>query len=206
MSERDIHLSRSLPFTYNRQTETEKNMKKSIKIESYRQVAPICENPVAQQQTIRVAAYTYVSPVNNDWDDRENSLNNQTYHYEPLISANPNWEYVGLYADDVSGTNIHDRKEFNQMLEDCKNGKVDLIVVKNASCFVNDLVDLLNTLEFLQTLDTPVGVYFEENNINTRDAGGEFVLKILGMFAELEREEIERLEQKTCIPFDSKVF
>jgi len=164
-------------------------MKKSIKIESYRQVAPICENPVAPQKIIRVAAYTYVSPVNNDWDERENSLDNQTHHYETFISENLNWEYVGLYADVKIGTVItRNRQEFDRLCDDCKAGKIDLIVVENASYFGNEIGDLLNMLEFLQTLDPPVGVYFEDNNFNTLDADGKIVVETLAMFVKLEDE------------------
>jgi len=74
------------------------------------------------------------------------------------------------------------------MLEDCKKGKIDLIVVKDVSRFARNLVDCQNSLEFLQNLDPPVGVYFENNGINTLDTTGKVVIELLAMFAELENE------------------
>ena len=106
-----------------------------------------------------------------------------------MIPANPNWNYVGLYADDgISGTSTRNRKEFNRMIEDCKSHKIDLIVVKDVSRFARNIIDCLNTIELLQTLDPPVGVYFENNSINTLDPGNKISLTVIAMLAEFESE------------------
>ena len=150
------------------------------------EVDPIYENKDWRQKVFRVAAYARVS---TDSSDQENSLKNQKKHYDATIPANPNWKYVGLYADDgISGTSTHNRKEFNRMVEDCKEGKIDLIVVKEVSRFARNIIDCLNTVELLLTLDPPVGIYFETNNINTLDAGNKIFLTLFAMFAELESE------------------
>ncbi|GHT42476.1 hypothetical protein FACS189443_5530 [Planctomycetales bacterium] len=133
-----------------------------------------------------MAAYARVS---TDSSDQENSLRNQKTHYDATIPANPNWEYVGLYADDgISGTSTRNRKEFNRMVEDCKAGKIELIVVKEVSRFARNIIDCLNTVELLLTLNPPVGIYFENNNINTLEAGNKIFLTLFAMFAELESE------------------
>ena len=147
-------------------------------------VDPIYENKERQQRILRVAIYIRVS---TDSSDQMNSLYNQKMHYESIVLANPNWEYVGLYADDgISGTSTRNRKEFNRLLADCKAGKIDLIIVKDVSRFARNVVDCLNTTEFLQTLDPPVGIYFENNNLNTLDVGTKLFLTIFAMVAELE--------------------
>ena len=74
------------------------------------------------------------------------------------------------------------------MIEDCKAGKLNLIVTKDVSRFARNIVDCLNTVQLLLTLDPPVGVYFENNNLNTLDANNIIFLATLAMCAELESE------------------
>ena len=148
------------------------------------EVNPIYENKDWRQKTLRVAAYARVS---TDSCDQENSLKNQKDHYDATIPTNPKWEYIGLYADDgISGTSTRNRKEFNRMVEDCEAGKIDLIVVKDVSRFARNTVDCISTVQFLLTLDPPVGIYFENNNLNTLDTGSQIALQFFAMFAELE--------------------
>ena len=150
------------------------------------EVDPVYENKDWRQKRFRVAAYARVS---TDSSDQENSLSNQRKHYDTIIPANPNWEYVGLYADDgISGTSTRNRKEFNRLVGDCKAGKIDLIIVKDVSRLARNTNDCLNTAELLLTLDPPVGIYFENNNLNTLDAGNKIFLTVFAMFAELESE------------------
>ncbi|MDR3109298.1 MAG: recombinase family protein [Planctomycetaceae bacterium] len=150
------------------------------------EVDPIYADKDWRQKIFRVAAYARVS---TDSSDQENSLRNQKKHYDATIPENPYWEYVGLYADDgISGTSTRNRKEFNRMVADCKAGKIELIVVKEVSRFARNIIDCLNTVELLLTLDPPVGIYFEANNTNTLDAGNKIFLTLFAMFAELESE------------------
>ena len=131
-----------------------RNLKNRIVLE----VDPIYEHKDWRQKQYLVGAYTRVS---TDSSDQENSLNNQKKHYDATIPANPNWEYVGLYADDgISGTSTRNRNEFKRMIEDCKTGKLNLIVTKDVSRFARNIVDCLATVQFLLSLDPPVGVYF----------------------------------------------
>jgi len=148
------------------------------------EVDPIYENKDWRQKKYLVGAYTRVS---TDSNDQENSLNNQKKHYDATIPANPNWEYVGLYADDgISGTSTRNRKEFKRMIEDCKTGKINLIVTKDVSRFARNIVDCLITVQFLLSLDPPVGVYFENNNLNTLEDFNDITLPMYAMFAEFD--------------------
>jgi len=142
---------------------------------------------------LRVAAYVLV-PAENDAP--EDSLQIQEKHYDTTISANPNWEYVGLYADKgISRTRTHNRKGFQQMIDDCKAGKINLIVVKDVSRFAKNIVDCLNTVRMFLNLDHPVGVFFEDNNLNTLDASGNVTIELFAMFAELESDLRKRRAQ-----------
>jgi len=157
-----------------------RNLKNRIVLE----VDPIYEHKDWRQKQYLVGAYTRVS---TDSSDQENSLINQKKHYDATIPANPNWEYVGLYADDgISGTSTRNRNEFKRMIEDCKTGKLNLIVTKDVSRFARNIVDCLATVQFLLSLDPPVGVYFENNNLNTLEDFNDITLPMYAMFAEFD--------------------
>lgn len=53
------------------------------------------------------------------------------------------------------------------MIEDCKAGKIDLIVTKSVSRFARNVVDCIKYARDLRALSPPVGIYFETENINT---------------------------------------
>ena len=88
--------------------------------------------PIQQQpKRLRVAAYARVSTKSNE---QLHSMSVQTEYYEDLIQKNPNWEFVGVYADEgISGTSIKHRAELNRLMEDCRAGMIDRILVKSAS-------------------------------------------------------------------------
>ena len=120
--------------------------------------------------TYTVAAYTRVSENN---DDHEYGLNVRKNYYEIAISAQPTWKFVGLYADEgLVGASARNRKEFDRMITDCRAGKIDLIIVKNFSCLANSFVSSLKKIETLLAMDPQVGIYIEENGINTLTAVG----------------------------------
>ena len=148
------------------------------------EVDPAYENKDWRQKKFRVAVYARVS---TDSSDQENSLENQKRYYEALIHTNPNWVYVDMYVDDgISGTSTRNRKGYNRLVEDCLAGKIDLIIVKDVSRLARNMADCQNTVELLLTLDPPVGIYFENNNLNTLDTGNRLCLIFFAMFAELE--------------------
>ena len=150
------------------------------------EVDPIYDNKNWRAKKLRVCAYARVS---TDSSDQLNSLRNQKEHYENYIPLFPNWEYVGLYADEgISGTSIRNRKGLQSMIEACKEGKIELIVVKDVARFARNVSDCLSTVEELLTLNPPVGIFFENHNLNTLDVGSKMFLSMLAMFAELESE------------------
>jgi DNA invertase Pin-like site-specific DNA recombinase len=159
-------------------------MGRNLKNRIVSDVAPIYEHKDWRQKNYLVVAYVRVS---TDSSDQENSLNNQKKHYETIIPANPNWEYVGLYADEgISGTSIRNRKEFIRMIDDGKASKFNLIVVKDVTRFARNIVDCLNTVQMLLSLDPPIGVYFENNNLNTLEDFNDITLPMYAMFAEFD--------------------
>ncbi len=133
-------------------------------------------------KTIRVAAYCRVS---TDRDAQESSYEIQRSHYQELIEKTPAWTLAGIYADEgISGTSVKHREQFRQMIQDAEAGLIDLIVTKSISRFARNTVDCLGYARMLKSFGVPV--YFEKENINTMDAGGEFLLTVMASLAQQE--------------------
>ena len=130
----------------------------------------------------KVAAYARVSMES---DRLNHSLSAQVSCYSNLIQKNPEWIYVGVYADSgISGGDIRHRTEFKRLVEDCDAGKIDIILCKSISRFARNTVDLLETVRHLKSLG--IDVWFEKENIKSLSADGELMLGILAGFAEEE--------------------
>ena len=130
----------------------------------------------------RVAAYARVSMES---DRLNHSLSAQVSYFSDIIQRNPEWVYVGVYADHgISGGSISRRTEFKRLLEDCDAGKIDIVLCKSISRFARNVVDLLETVRHLKSLG--VDVWFEKENIQSLSADGELMLGILAGFAEEE--------------------
>ena len=143
----------------------------------------------ASQDTkrVRVAAYCRVSTAE---EAQMNSFEMQVQHFEQVISQNPLYDKVDIYADEgISGTSIDKRKEFQRMIEDCKAGKIDLILTKSISRFGRNIIDILSTLKLLDELTPPVAVTFESESISTADGKNKLIISILSALAELESQQ-----------------
>ena len=124
----------------------------------------------------RVAAYCRVS---TDEEEQLKSYNSQMKYFTAKIAENKNWELVEVYADaGISGVTSIKRPGFMQMIDDCMEGKIDLILTKSISRFSRNVIDTLENVRKLQKKN--IAVIFEEEHINTLDMGNEFVLTILG--------------------------
>ena len=130
---------------------------------------------------VRVAAYARVS------DGKESmlqSLSAQVNYYKKLISEDHMWEFVGVYSDEALTGTKDSRAEFQQLLKDCRAGKIDMIITKSISRFARNTVTLLETVRELKAIH--VDVYFEEQNIHSMSGDGEMILSFLATFAQEE--------------------
>lgn len=129
----------------------------------------------------RVAAYARVS---SDKDAAFHSLEAQTEYYQNYIAARPDWELVAIYSDNgISGTTIH-RPEFQRMLQDCREGKIDLIITKSVTRFARNTIILLETIRELKKIG--VECYFEKEDMHSISPDGKLLLTLLAMYAEKE--------------------
>lgn len=129
----------------------------------------------------KVAAYARVS---SGKDAMLHSLAAQVNYYKKLIQENSEWEFVGVYTDEALTGTKDSRDEFQQLLNDCRLGCIDIIITKSISRFARNTVTLLETVRELQTLN--VDVFFEEQNIHSNSGEGEMILTFLATFAQEE--------------------
>ena len=134
--------------------------------------------------TKRVCAYCRVS---TDDVNQTSSYELQKNHYEDMIKEHQGWELVGIYADEgISGTSLQHRDEFVRMIQDCKAGKIDLIVTKSVSRFARNIVDCIAKVRELANMNPQVGVFFETEHIYTLDNTSEMMLAVLSAAAQEE--------------------
>ena len=136
----------------------------------------------------RVAAYCRVSTGS---DEQITSYNNQMKVYTEMIAANKEWEFAGLYADEgISGTRADKRPQFQKMIDDCLKGKIDMIITKSVSRFARNTVECLDYVRMLK--EKGIGIYFEEQNIDTLKSDSELYLVIYAGFAQSESDSISK--------------
>lgn len=136
----------------------------------------------------RVAAYCRVS---TDEDQQLNSFQAQRQYFLNLINSNPEYELVEIYADEgISGTNTKKREQFNKMIDDCKAGKIDIILSKSISRFARNTLDCLNYIRLLKELG--IAIIFEKENINTLDSNGELLITLMSSLAQEESLSISK--------------
>lgn len=146
----------------------------------------MCLKGTKETKLIKACAYCRVSTDN---EDQKTSYDSQRIHYKNMIEENPDWEFVGIYADEgITGTQTKKREQFNQMMNDALNGKIDLILAKSISRFARNTVDTLNCVRLLR--EHNVNVYFEKENIHTLGLSNELFLTLYSAFAQAESESI----------------
>lgn len=147
--------------------------------------------PAASQENtrkLRVAAYARVS---SNSEDQKHSFAAQNAYYSKLITDNPDWELTDIYADQgITGTSIDKRDDFLRMMEDCRKGRIDRILVKSSSRFARNAKESLEAVRELAALG--VSVCFEEQNIDTAQVSGEVLIAIFAALAQRESEAISK--------------
>ena len=119
--------------------------------------------PISHVGIKRVAAYVRVSSSS---EDQLNSYAFQIMRYQEIEKEHDDWRLVDIYADEgITGTRLDKREEFNRLLQDCRQGKIDLIITKSVARFARNMADCLVTLRELKALG--ITVIFEADHINT---------------------------------------
>ncbi len=135
---------------------------------------------------------TYYARVSSESDEQLNSLGNQISYYDDLIKRNRNWTFVPGYIDEgLSGISTKKRENFNRMIEDATEDKFDLVITKEISRFARNTLDSIQYTR--QLLNSGVGVFFQNDNINTLDEDSELRLSIMSSIAQ---DELRKLSSR----------
>ncbi len=135
---------------------------------------------------------TYYARVSSEKDEQLNSLGNQISYYEDFIRKNPNWTYVDGYIDEgLSAATTKKRENFHRMVDDGEAGLFDFIITKEISRFARNTLDSISYTREL--LNAGVGVFFQNDNINTLDEDSELRLTIMSGIAQ---DELRKLSSR----------
>ncbi len=135
---------------------------------------------------------TFYARVSTDMDAQLNSLDNQIQYYTELIQNNRCWTFVPGYVDEgISGGTTKKREDFLRMIRDAKAGLFDLIITKEISRFSRSTLDSIQYTQEL--LDCNVGVFFQNDNINTLERDSEFRLVVM---AGVAQDELRKLSER----------
>ena len=135
---------------------------------------------------------TFYARVSSEKDEQLNSLDNQISYYRDFIKKNANWEFVDGYIDEgLSGISTKKRENFNNMISDAKAGLFDLVITKEITRFARNTLDSIQYTRDL--LSYGVGVFFQNDNINTLDEDSELRLTIMSGIAQ---DELRKLSSR----------
>ncbi len=152
-------------------------------IEAYKKT----QQETVPEKKLRVCAYTRVS---TELEEQESSFEAKQTYFRHLVLSNPAWELVDIYADQESGTSTQKRENFMRMIQDCRDGKIDLVLIKSISRFARNTLDSLKYIRELKALGIPI--IFSKENINSMDGSGEVLVTILSAIAQQESASISQ--------------
>ena len=140
--------------------------------------------PLSSHKKQKVAVYCRVS---TDGISQTTSFELQKNYYFNYVKKRPEWTLVAIYSDEgITATNTVHRQGLLQMLNDAREGKFDIIVVKNLSRLSRNLMDCMNIVKELRNLPKPVGILFESENMYTLGENMDFTIQILSLVAQEE--------------------
>lgn len=170
-----------------------------------KQVYDITPVRIAFAEKKRVAAYARVSC---NKDTMLHSLAAQIDYYRKYIIRNPEWEFIGVYADEAKTGTKEDREQFQKLLSDCRSGLMDMVITKSISRLARNTVTLLSAVREFKELG--INVFFEDQNIHSISEEGELMLTLLASQAQEEslscsenckwriRKSFEQGQPSTC--------
>lgn len=148
------------------------------------QYFPAKEYPshVGWDDYLRVGIYTRVSTLD---PSQTSSLELQQKYYNELVSRHPHWTLVKIYADEgKSGVTAEHREQFQEMVQDALEGRLDLIITKSISRFSRNTLVALETIKKLKA--KRVGIYFESEGVYSLNEDNRMGLTFFCEIAEQE--------------------
>jgi len=140
--------------------------------------------PATMQLYKKVAIYCHVSTTH---ESQEESLEIQVKTLKQIVNSNAMWRLYNVYTDKDSGGNVF-RPGLQQLIYDCYENLIDVVLVKTISHFARNTVDLLEMVRKLKGLG--IEVIFQQENITFCESENDIFLSELSAFAQAESESI----------------
>ena len=103
-----------------------------------------------------------------------------------MLCARLLYKLYDVYIDVCTGAKNLERAQYQRMLQDCCEGKIDTIMTKSVSRFGQDTVEVVFTLRALNHLG--INVIFENDNIDTAQEDSVLVITIMSAVAQADDE------------------
>ncbi len=152
-------------------------------MEHKREIIPI----PAKKQDIRVTRIGIYARVSTSRAEQLRSLAAQVSTLTRHVYNRNDWILKDIYIDVGSAKTGSSRKEFTRMIEDCKSGSLDYILIKSPSRLGRDSVEVLEAVHAI--LDAGVKLYFEENDLQVESTYDELPLVIATAVNQAENEQ-----------------
>lgn len=137
--------------------------------------------PPIPKFTHRVGIYCRVSTKSQE---QLNSLSSQLSWLTRKVSRTLGWYLVDIYLDIKSGANASNRNEFQRMLQDCREKKLDIIVARSISRFGRNIVDTLATINEARACN--VEICFDQEDLSTKEPRSSFIISLIEGVAQEE--------------------
>ena len=108
----------------------------------------------------------------------EDYLDRHKDDFIKTIGLCPNWTLVDFYIDyGATAPNMESAPEWCRLLQDCMDGKVDLIITERIKSISNDPFEITFLSRMLATQKHPIGIYFVNEDMFTLASYYRFDLK-----------------------------
>ncbi len=140
--------------------------------------------PAKTNQPIKpVVIYARVS--SNSMEQLE-SLKAQISGLTKFVSVHKDWKLVDIHIDIASAKKGSVRPAFNQMIDECKAGLTDIVVVKNISRLGRDTVEVLDAINSLREADGRI--IFKQEELDTATVGSSLLISTIEACTQAENE------------------
>ena len=124
--------------------------------------------------------------VSSNTMDQLESLKAQISGLTKFVSGHNNWKLVDIHIDIASAKKDSARPAFHQMIEECKAGLTDIVVVKSISRLGRDTVEVLDAINTLR--DSQVRIIFKQEELDTLTVGSSLVISTIEACTQAENE------------------
>lgn len=124
--------------------------------------------------------------VSSNTLDQLESLKAQISGLTKFVSGHNNWKLVDIHIDIASAKKDSSRPAFHQMIEECKAGLTDIVVVKSISRLGRDTVEVLDAINTLR--ESQVRIIFKQEELDTLTVGSSLLISTIEACTQAENE------------------